>query len=154
VEAAIAWEVIPGVSSGVAAAAYAGIPLLHRSHASSVAFVTGHAGHEHAVAAQGADTLVIFMGGSTILQIARELMESGRAPSTPLALIHSGTRPNQTVYTGTLMELARMERIELASPVLAVVGDVTALADKLHWFGQPPRPLRLLAASEMAAAHS
>lgn len=145
VEAGIEWEVIPGISSGIAAAAYAGIPLLHRSHASSVAFVTGHAGHEHAVGEQEADTLVIFMGGSTILQIARELMESGRAPSTPLALILSGTRSNQAVYTGTLVELARMERIELASPVLAVVGDVTALADKLHWFGPPPKPLHLLA---------
>ena len=111
--AGIEWEVIPGISSGVAAAAYAGIPLTHRHASSSVAFITGHEGidknHSHVdwpSFARSADTLVIFMCGSTISAIARELIAGGRPDSTPVALVRWGTYEFQEVYTGSLADIA------------------------------------------------
>ncbi|HEX9578078.1 MAG TPA: SAM-dependent methyltransferase, partial [Myxococcales bacterium] len=142
VAAGIAWEMVPGISSGIAAAAYAGIPVLHREHASSVAFVSGHPGCDLGKVALEVDTLVVFMCGSTIARIARALLARGRRRSLPVALIASGTTARQAVYAGTLGELARLEALELPTPVIAVVGEVAALAAKLRWFGQPPLPLR------------
>ncbi len=142
--AGIEWEVIPGVSSGIAAAAYAGIPLLHRDHSSSVAFVTGHPDRKR----KGyplADTLVIFMCGSTVLQIARDLVSSGRPGTTPVAIIRAGTYSCQEVYTGTLAQLSGLHNLKLESPVLAVVGKVVDLAQTLHWFGRRPTPVAFLA---------
>lgn len=148
VEAGIEWEVIPGVSSGVAAAAYAGIPLTHRGYSSSVAFITGHDardGSRQSVdwssAAHSADTLVIFMCAETIRGIARELVTAGRAESTPVAIIRWGTYEHQEVYSGTLEDLIAMDEqdqgsFEIAPPAIAIVGAVAALAPKLHWFGQ------------------
>src|ERR1044071_8885874 len=90
VDAGVAWEVIPGISAGVAAAAYAGIPLTHRGAASSVAFITGHDGRnkrkgiDWSRAAHAADTLVIFMCAETIAEIAGKLIDAGRPASTPM----------------------------------------------------------------------
>ena len=138
--AGIPWEVIPGVSSGIAAPAYAGIPLLHRDHASSVAFVSGHAGRAGDALESGADTLVVFMCAATIVQIARELIGRGRPGCTKVALIQNGTLPTQSVRVGTLEELAAWAgRFE--PPLIAVVGEVAGLADGLHWFGAAPLPL-------------
>ncbi len=148
VEAGVNWEVIPGISSGVAAASYAGIPLTHRDYASSVAFITGHEGSKQrhsidwSLAVNAADTLVIFMCGQTIAKIACELIRYGRRPSTPVAIIRWGTYEHQEVYCGTLTEIAsigedsdEMDVINLNPPVIAIVGDVVKLKDKLHWFG-------------------
>lgn len=151
VEAGIQWEVIPGVSSGLAAAAYAGIPLTHRDYSSSVVFITGHdAGHDAnggrkqavdwSVAAHAADTLVIFMCAENISRIARELIASGRAPSTPVAIIRSATYQHQEVYSGALQDLLAMDErdegsFEIGPPTIAIIGDVAALAAKLQWFG-------------------
>lgn|SRR5262249_44046814 len=161
--AGIDWEVIPGVSSGVAAAAYAGIPLTHRHCSSSVAFITGHDGINKGgsqvdwdAAARGADTLVIFMCGSTISGIARELISSGRPDSTPIALVRWGTYEFQEVYAGSLADIAAplpanawTEAQSTASaastsdspsesrfdaPVIAIVGEAVKLADTLQWF--------------------
>lgn len=148
VDAGIEWEVIPGVSSGVAAAAYAGIPLTHRGYSSSVAFITGHDARNstrHAVdwssAAHSADTLVIFMCAETIGKIARELVIAGRAESTPVAIVRWGTYQHQEVYSGTLEDLIALNEdnqrsFEISAPAIAIVGAVAALASKLHWFGQ------------------
>lgn len=150
VDAGIAWEVIPGISSGVAAAAYAGIPLTHRDHSSSVAFITGRDGRDKSnapvdwsLAARAADTLVIFMCAETIAKIARALVASHRAPSTPVALIRWGTYEHQEVYSGTLEDLAAMDAgdnaagsLRVQPPAIAIIGDVVSLKDKLHWFGQ------------------
>ncbi len=146
VEAGIEWEVIPGVSSGVAAAAYAGIPLTHRGYSSSVAFLTGHnalggrsRSVDWSVTAHAADTLVIFMCAETIAAIARELVASGRRPSTPIALIRWGTYQHQEVYTGTLDDLIGLDdagSLSVEPPVIAIVGEVVALAGKLNWFGR------------------
>jgi uroporphyrin-III C-methyltransferase len=145
VEAGIEWEVIPGISSGVAAAAYAGIPLTHRDYSSSVAFITGHSalpGHGRGVdwhvAAKSADTLVIFMCAGTIGAIARELVESGWRPSTPVALIRWGTYQHQEVHTGSLDDLIGIDEaggLSVEPPAIAIVGEVVALSSKLNWFG-------------------
>jgi uroporphyrin-III C-methyltransferase len=145
VEAGIEWEVIPGVSSGIAAAAYAGIPLTHRGYSSSVAFITGHdaltgagRGVDWPVAAHAADTLVIFMCAQTISAIARKLIDSGRARSTPIAIIRWGTYQHQEVYTGTLDDLTTIDEagcLKIEPPAIAIIGNVAALAGKLNWFG-------------------
>jgi uroporphyrin-III C-methyltransferase len=152
VEAGIDWEVIPGISSGLAAAAYAGIPLTHRKYASSVAFVTGHDASDKAsrvdwsITAHAADTLVVFMCAETITQVARELVLAGRAPLTPVAIIRWGTYEHQEIFSSTLGELASLEGDEartlgVQSPAIAVIGDVVSLKDKLHWFGRPSTEL-------------
>ncbi len=149
IAAGVMWEVIPGISSGFAAAAYAGIPLTHRQHASSVAFLTGHESNKSTPAinwsttAHLADTLVIFMCAETIARIARELIAGGRPPRTPLAIIRWGTYQHQEIYTGTLADIAapadekvsEMAALTLEPPAIAVVGEVVSLREKLHWFG-------------------
>jgi uroporphyrin-III C-methyltransferase len=144
-DAGVAWEVIPGVSSGIAAAAYAGIPLTYRGCASSVTFITGHdasLGKKQAVdwsnLAHADGTLVIFMCAETISSIARRLVSGGRAPSTPIAIVRWGTYQHQEVYSGTLDDLIEADEIggiKIEPPVIAVVGEVAALAAKLNWFG-------------------
>ncbi|HXU34781.1 MAG TPA: uroporphyrinogen-III C-methyltransferase [Blastocatellia bacterium] len=162
VEAGIEWEVIPGVSSGVAAAAYAGIPLTHRGYSSSVAFITGHGAREgkgsivdwHA-AAHAADTLVIFMCAGTIASIARELVESGRRPSTPVAIIRWGTYQHQETHIGTLGDLIGIDEAGVPSvepPAIAIVGDVVKLSEKLNWFGSGPVALSSLSPAVMPSA--
>lgn len=141
VEANVGWEVIPGISSGIAAAAYAGIPLTHRNYSSSVAFITGHEGLKNRQkidwrsTARAAETLVIFMCGATIAEIARDLIAGGRLPTTPIAIIRWGTYEHQEVYSGVLEDLAQSESVKVPSPAIAIVGEVVTLKDKLRWFG-------------------
>ena len=145
-EAGIPWEVIPGVSSGVAAAAYAGIPLTHRGAASSVAFITGHENPrkrrraiDWSVTAHAADTLVIFMCAETIAEIAGKLIEAGRPAATPIAIIRWGTYAHQEVYAGVLADLVAggPGEFHVEPPAIAVVGEVVALRRSLGWFGSP-----------------
>ena len=162
VEAGIDWEVIPGISSGVAAAAYAGIPLTHRGHSSSVTFITGHdarGGNKHAVdwstVAHSADTLVIFMCAETISSIASNLIASGRAPSTPIAIVRWGTYEHQEVYSGSLGDLIAAGEyggFKIEPPAIAIVGEVAALAGKLNWFGSDELRYELRALSKPALA--
>lgn len=147
VQAAIEWEIIPGISSGVAAAAYAGIPLTHRDHSSSVAFITGHDARSNgkratdwSITAHAAETLVIFMCAETIATIAREIIEAGRSPATPIAIIRYGTCAHQEVFSGTLEDLALADDengniIKIKPPAIAVIGDVVSLQHRLRWFG-------------------
>jgi uroporphyrin-III C-methyltransferase len=160
VEAGVEWEIIPGVSSGIAAAAYAGIPLTHRDHSSSVTFITGHdarGGNKQAVdwsiLSHSAGTLVIFMCAETISGIARELVASGRAPSTPIAIVRWGTYQHQEVYSGTLDELIAADEyggLRIEPPAIAIVGEVAALGTKLNWFGSDELRFELRALSEAA----
>jgi uroporphyrin-III C-methyltransferase len=153
-DAEIDWEVIPGISAGVAAAAYAGIPLTHRDYSSSVAFITGHDGAKNRegvdwrAQAWAADTLVIFMCAETIGAISRRLIEAGRSPLTPLAIIRWGTYEHQEVFPTSLEEMAEAdgEEMRIEPPAIAVVGDVVSLRTRLHWFGKHVYPLRALAA--------
>ncbi|MBI4459508.1 MAG: uroporphyrinogen-III C-methyltransferase, partial [Acidobacteria bacterium] len=116
--AGVPFEIVPGVSAGYAVPAYAGIPLTHRRFSSSVLFITGHEDPEKAsiphldweAIAHGASTLVFFMGVKGLPEIARNLIESGRPPATPIALIRWGTRGEQEVISGTLESIA--EQVE------------------------------------------
>ena len=146
VEAGIDFEVVPGITSAVAAPAYAGIPLTHRNYSSSVAFVTGHSAALKADSAirweqlaTGVDTLVILMGVGHLREIAARLIQHGRSPDTPISLIHWGTTPQQKTVTGTLVDIAqKAEEVNFRNPAAIVVGDVNILREQLRWFDQKP----------------
>jgi uroporphyrin-III C-methyltransferase len=141
--AGIPFEVVPGVSSAVAVPAYAGIPVTHRGVASSFAVVTGHEdeGKDEAAVdwsrlATAVDTLVILMGVRSLPRIAAALLEAGRAPATPVALVRWGTTDAQESVVGRLDQIATLAAAaRLAPPVVIVVGDVVNLRERLAWFG-------------------
>jgi uroporphyrinogen III methyltransferase/synthase len=144
VKAGIAFEVVPGVTSGIAAPAFAGIPVTHRDLASSVSFVAGHedpakdeSAIDWATAAASTGTLVFFMGTRNLAAIAARLVERGRPPATPAAVIHWGSRPGQQVVTGTLADIAE-RAASLHPPTVIVVGEVVRLRDELNWFERLP----------------
>jgi uroporphyrinogen III methyltransferase/synthase len=145
--AGIPFEVVPGVTAGVAAAAYAGIPVTHRDRASAVALITGHEDPEKeesaidwAALAAFPGTLVFYMGVRRLPRIAQALVEAGRAPSEPAAVIERGTLPAQRTITGTLGTIAeRASEAEVRAPSITVVGPVAGLAGELAWL--PERPL-------------
>jgi len=139
VDAGVPFEIVPGVSSAVAVPAYAGVPLTHRKLASSFAVVTGHEARkansavDWAKLASAADTLVILMGLSNLAIIVNKLIEHGRSPDTPAAVIRSGTTNEQESVVGTLADIVeRSAGIE--APALIVVGEVVSLSVKLSWF--------------------
>ncbi len=145
-EAGIPFEVVPGVTSAIAASAYAGIPVTHREYASSVAFVTGHSAALRPDAninweqlATAVDTLVVYMGVAHLRQITERLTTHGRNPETPVSLIRVGTTPQQQVIQGTLNNIAqKAEAAQLKSPALIVVGEVNRLRQQLRWFDTKP----------------
>jgi uroporphyrinogen III methyltransferase/synthase len=148
VAAGVPFEVVPGVTSAVAAPAYAGIPLTHRDFTSTVAFVTGHedpAKEDTGIAwdkiATGIGTLVFFMGVGRLSEIVAQLVKHGRSADTPAALIRWGTRPEQAVVTGTLANL-EYRCTGIKPPALIVVGEVVRLRDTLRWFEDKPRGSR------------
>jgi uroporphyrinogen III methyltransferase / synthase len=142
VDSGVEWEVVPGVTAGSSVAAYSGIPVTHRGLSSSVAFVTGHedpAKPQSAIRwehlALGVDTLVFFMGVARIEEIADRLVEHGRSPETPVAVISWGTYDHQETYIGDLSNVAAIAaREQITSPALIVVGEVVKLHEKLQWF--------------------
>jgi uroporphyrin-III C-methyltransferase/precorrin-2 dehydrogenase/sirohydrochlorin ferrochelatase len=140
----IPFEVVPGITAAIACGAYAGIPLTHRDHAQSVRFVTAHsgdsiAGLDWATLARERQTLALYMGVAGLGRISEQLTLHGRAPSTPVAIIENGSRAEQRVVLATLAELEEAGRVALVkSPALVIVGEVAALAQKLHWFGSAP----------------
>lgn len=136
-DAGIAFEIVPGISSAIAAPAYAGIPVTHRSVARSFAVLTGNVkeGDAHYERLSGIDTLVLLMGVRNLDVIAAELIAAGRAPETPAATIQWGTTPQQRTVTGTLMTIAaEVERAGLEAPAVTVVGEVVRLREQLRWF--------------------
>jgi uroporphyrinogen III methyltransferase/synthase len=144
--AGISFEIVPGVTSAIAAAAYAGIPLTHRKLASTLAFVTGHedpAKEETGInwhsLATGIGTLVFFMGVKNLPNITKSLIDHGRSPDTPIALIRWGTTPRQQTVNGTLGTIVEKVRTAgLKAPAIIVVGDVVNLRPSLKWFeGRP-----------------
>ncbi len=141
VEAGIPFEVVPGVSSAVAALAYAGIPVTDRRHAASFAVVTGHKDPTRAARqtrwhelASAVDTLVILMGMRNLPELVERMIESGKAPETPAAAVMDGTLPEQQVVVSTLAALPRrVADAGLGAPAAVVVGDVVSLRDQLAW---------------------
>ena len=142
----IPFEVVPGVSSAVAVPAYAGIPLTHRGVASSFAVITGHEDPSKASSsiaweklATGVDTLVILMGMQNLPKIVAKLLEHGRPPNTPMAVIKEGTRPEQKTIVGSLVDIvAKVKEQHFTAPVVIVVGEVVRLREKLRWFNNRP----------------
>jgi len=145
-EAGLSFEVVPGVTAAVAAPAYAGIPVTHRTLASSVAFVTGHEDPlkpsptvEWDRLASTAGTVVFLMGMKNLPSIVAHLTASGRPVSTPVALIRWGTRAEQQTIIGTLADIVKKaEAVRLEPPTVIVVGEVVRLREKLNWFETRP----------------
>ncbi|MCC5600421.1 uroporphyrinogen-III C-methyltransferase [Nostoc favosum] len=132
VNAGISTEVVPGITSGIAAAAYAGIPLTHRLYSSSVTFVTGHeaAGKyrpkvDWNAIAHGSETIVIYMGIHNLPYIVEQLSAAGLNLETPIALVRWGTRPEQEELIGTLETIVeQVEQTGFGAPAIAVIGQV------------------------------
>ena len=151
--AGIAFEVVPGVTAGVAASAYAGIPVTHRGLASAVALVTGHTREDSPEAAESEDgaidwpalaafpgTLVFYMGVRQLPQIATSLIAAGRPAAQPAAVVEAGTLPAQRTVTATLETIAETARdAGVRPPSITVVGPVAALVAQLAW--RAPAPL-------------
>ena len=146
VEHGVPFEVVPGVTSGVAVPTAAGIPLTHRTMASSVTFITGHpaisAGLEATEVIDYArlpvgETLVFYMAVSRLTHIVAELIAHGHDPATPAAAIERGTCPDQRIHTATLGDIAqRCAEAHLKPPAIIIIGPTVALADRLS-----PEPL-------------
>ena len=142
----IPFEIVPGISSSIAVPAYAGIPVTHRNIASSFAVVTGHEDPTKTTSsinwdklATGVDTLIFLMGMGNLPKITDRLIQCGRAPDTPVALIRQGTTPKQQTLTGTLETIAGIARsASFQPPVVIVVGEVVKLREVLAWFEKRP----------------
>ncbi|WP_440766404.1 uroporphyrinogen-III C-methyltransferase [Natronorubrum sp. DTA7] len=140
----VPFEVVPGVTSAIAAPAVAGVPVTHRDHASSVSFVTGHedptkeesAVDWGALAATGG-TIVVLMGVGRLPDYTKALLESGMAPETPVALVERGTWPGQQVATGTLETIVdARDEADISPPAVTVIGDVAASRESVVDFLQ------------------
>jgi len=145
-EAGVAFEVVPGVTAGVAGPAYAGIPVTHRDAASAVAFVTGHedptkpgSALDWGALAAFPGTLVLYMGVRQLPLIASRLVEGGRDASEPAAVVERGTLPDQRVAIATLATIASVAAdAAIRAPALVVVGAVAGLRERLAWFESRP----------------
>ncbi|MDG5787834.1 uroporphyrinogen-III C-methyltransferase [Evansella sp. AB-P1] len=148
----IPYEIIPGITSGIAAPAYAGIPLTHRDLSASLAIVTGHQrndGKEREInwraLATGIDTVVFYMGVNNLSLIQKKLIEYGRNSKTPVALIQWGTLDKQRTLVGTLSNIQEQAVKEnFKSPAIIVIGEVVSLKEKLAWFEEKSNPEALL----------
>jgi uroporphyrinogen III methyltransferase/synthase len=146
IDARIPFEIIPGVTSAIAAPAYAGIPLTHRKFTSTIAFVTGHEDPakaesriDWAALAKGIGTIVFLMGVKNLPRITDRLMHHGMHPDTPVALVRWGTTPKQTTVSGTLDTIVeRTKAAGLKPPAIIVVGHVVKLREKMQWFETRP----------------
>jgi len=145
-EAGIAFEIVPGVSSPMAASAFSGIPLTHRELSSSVTFITGsdREGKDWSPAswqklATATDTICIFMGMRRIEEIMQAIIDGGRNAETQVAVVQWAARPEQRVVSGTLSSIAARVRAEgITNPAVIIVGEVVALRDELRWFDNRP----------------
>jgi len=162
-EHSIKFEIVPGVTSGVAGPAYGGIPVTERNKASFVMFLTGHKADEKVLPSISWDwvaqakngTLVIYMGVKEIEKIAGKLMASGMAPDLPVAVIERGTFPTQRKLVSTLGRIAKdIEKQEIHPPALFVFGEVVNLQEQLNWFeDRPLYGLRVMVTRPAAQAH-
>ena len=139
IAAGVSVEVVPGITAGIAAPAYAGIPITHRNYSSSVTFVTGHEAvgkyrpeiNWHSIAS-GSETIVIYMGVHNLPQIIPQLIVGGLPPETPIALIRWGTRPEQEELKGTLASIGEQIKITgFKAPAVAVIGRVVEFSQLL-----------------------
>ncbi|WP_418790408.1 uroporphyrinogen-III C-methyltransferase [Phosphitispora sp. TUW77] len=142
----IPFEIIPGITAGIAVPAYAGIPVTHRDFNSTLAFITGNedptkedTSVEWDKVATGCGTIVFYMGMNNLPYIVEKLTANGRPPETPAAVIRWGTRPEQKTVTGVLGNIVEKAReARMGHPSIIVVGEVVSLREKLMWFEQKP----------------
>ena len=137
----IKYEIIPGITSGIGSATYAGIPLTHRQFASSVVFVTGHEDPEKQSEvvkwkklAKSVDTIVIMMGLSRINVISKKLIDGGMDKNMPVAVIQNGTTSQQKMIKGTISNIAnKIKRNKIKPPTNIIIGRVVDLSDIIGW---------------------
>jgi uroporphyrinogen III methyltransferase/synthase len=158
-EAGIPFEVVPGVTAGIAAPAYAGIPVTHRELASGVAFVTGHENPDKPETALDwpalaafPGTLVFYMGVKALPRIAEQLIAGGRPASQPVAVVERGTLDGQKTVLSTLGEIGSVHGIR--APAITLVGDVAALREQLAWLETRPLHGRTVAVTRARAQAS
>ncbi|MDD5747113.1 MAG: uroporphyrinogen-III C-methyltransferase, partial [Candidatus Omnitrophica bacterium] len=145
-KAGISFEIVPGVSSGFAVSAYAGIPLTHRGVASQVTFVTGHEDPTKSVTdvewgqlAGLNGTLVIFMGMARLEAITGQLMAHGMKKNTPVCVVQWGTLPAQRSVTATIASIAAAVKLKgITHPAIIIIGEVVRLREKLNWYETKP----------------
>jgi uroporphyrinogen III methyltransferase/synthase len=145
-QAGVPFEIVPGVTAGIAAAAYAGIPVTHRGVATSVTFVTGHEDPakdttqvDWTALARAGGTIVLYMAVKTLPRIAAKLIDGGMSADTPAAAVQWGTHPHQRTVTGTLTTLSDvMQREGISAPVITIIGAVVSLREEIAWFDQRP----------------
>ncbi|HEX4733762.1 MAG TPA: uroporphyrinogen-III C-methyltransferase [Thermoleophilaceae bacterium] len=160
--AGVPFEVVPAVTSGIAAPAYAGIPVTHRDEASAVALITGHEDPSKAdsaidweALARFPGTLVFYMGVKQLPEIAKRLVDGGRAGDTPAAVIERGTLPGQRSVVATLDSIAQRVADEgVKPPAITLVGAVAQLADEIAWLEQRPLHGRTIAVTRARAQAS
>jgi uroporphyrinogen III methyltransferase / synthase len=146
VAAGVPFEVVPAVTSGIAAPAYAGIPVTHRNVSPAFAVVTGHEDPtkpeiqvDYDALARFPGTLLLYMGVGRIRSIAAALVAGGRPASEPVALVRWGSTPRQETLVGTLADIAdRVEAVDFRNPAMIVVGDVVALREEIRWYDTRP----------------
>jgi uroporphyrin-III C-methyltransferase len=145
--AAVPYEIIPGISSAIAAPAYAGMPVTHRGFASSVAIVSGYSSAESKsnvnwdALASSVDTLIILMGAKKLAHIMNCLLEAGCEPERPAAIIASATYASQKTITGTVGTITQLvARDPVQSPAVIVVGQVVRLHERLEWYARSVAP--------------
>jgi uroporphyrinogen III methyltransferase / synthase len=161
-EAGIPFEVVPGVTAGVAAPAYAGIPVTHRDVASGVAFVTGHEDPDKPESAIDwpalavfPGTLVFYMGVRTLPRIAEQLVAGGRSPDEPVAVVERGTLPGQRTLVATLADVGvRAREAGIRAPAITLVGEVARLRGELAWLEARPLHGRTVAVTRARAQAS
>ena len=137
----IKYEIIPGITSGIGSATYAGIPLTHRQFASSVVFVTGHEDPEKKTEvvkwkklAKSVDTIVIMMGLSRIEEISKKLIQGGMDKDTPVAVIQNGTTSKQRMIKGTISNISnKIKKNKVRPPTNIIIGRVVDLSDIIGW---------------------
>lgn len=142
----VPYEVIPGVTSAIAAPAYAGIPVTHRDHTSFVSFITGHedptkkdTSMQWDVYAKSNATLVFLMGVKNLENIVKNLVAHGKPADTPIALVRWGTTTRQQTVTGTLETIVDLVKAaQLKSPAIIIIGHVVSLRKELAWFDKRP----------------
>jgi uroporphyrin-III C-methyltransferase len=144
VEKGIKFEVVPGISSSVAAPMYAGIPLTHRDYAASIAIITGHRSGDAkkpidwAKIANAVDTMVILMGIESLEGIVKKLLKDGVNANKQVAIVESGTYPQQRTIISTLGNIVKeAENKQIKPPAVIIIGEVTELGRKLAWFKKP-----------------
>ena len=161
-EAGVPFEVVPGVTAGVAAPAYAGIPVTHRELASAVAFVTGHEDPSKSESALDWEalaafpgTLVLYMGVKNLARIAERLQAAGMAADQAAAVVERGTLPGQRAVSATLADIASVvDEAGLRAPAITVIGPAAGLRETLAWVEQRPLHGKVVAVTRARAQAS